>query len=159
MQSSSRLLGNRPTNPIPASLGSLVAGVFGSPNFLPSEVMVRSEQWWRRLPADQQQSGKTVRECCPSQSRWASDHDQRVVRISACRCMSRQPIDCPSPSFEHMQNRWLTRIRHLNHRQRQPSNPRSAARLRVEDRNHPKSADSFTDKVRGRTVSAWDRSN
>ena len=26
--------------------------------------MVRSEQWWRRLLADQQQSGRTVRECC-----------------------------------------------------------------------------------------------
>ncbi len=54
----------RPTNPIPASLGSLLAGVFRSPNFFPSRVMVRSEQWWRRVPADQQQSGRTVRECC-----------------------------------------------------------------------------------------------
>jgi hypothetical protein len=26
--------------------------------------MVRSEQWWRRVLADQQQSGMTVRECC-----------------------------------------------------------------------------------------------
>ena len=26
--------------------------------------MVRSEQWWRRLLADQQQSRRTVRECC-----------------------------------------------------------------------------------------------
>ena len=54
----------RPTNPIPASLVSLVAGVFRSPNFIPIQVMVRSEQWWQRLPADQQQSGMTVRECC-----------------------------------------------------------------------------------------------
>ena len=41
-----------PTNPIPASLVSLVAGVFRSPNFFLSQVMVRSEQWWRRLLAD-----------------------------------------------------------------------------------------------------------
>ena len=39
----------RPINPIPASLVSLVAGVFRSPNFIPTQVMVRSEQWWRRL--------------------------------------------------------------------------------------------------------------
>ena len=54
----------RPTNPILASLVSLVAGVFRSQNFSPSQVMVRSERWWRRLLADQQRSGMTVRECC-----------------------------------------------------------------------------------------------
>ena len=47
----------RPTNPIPASLGSLVAGVFRSPNFFPTQVMVRSEQWWRRIPADLSNQG------------------------------------------------------------------------------------------------------
>ena len=41
-----------PTNPIPASLVSLVVGVFRSPNFIPSKVMIRSEQLWRRLPAN-----------------------------------------------------------------------------------------------------------
>ena len=60
----SSLISKRPTNPIPASLVSLVAGVFRSANFFPAQVMLRSEQWWRRLPADQQQSGRTVRECC-----------------------------------------------------------------------------------------------
>ena len=42
----------RPTNSIPASLVSLVAGVFRSPNFIPTQVMVRSEQLWWRLPAN-----------------------------------------------------------------------------------------------------------
>jgi hypothetical protein len=46
-----------PTNPILASLVSLVAGVFRSLNFIPTQVMVRSEQWWRRLLANQQQLG------------------------------------------------------------------------------------------------------
>ncbi len=47
----------RPTNPIRASLVSLVAGVFRSPNFFPSKVMVRSEQRWRRLLADPNSQG------------------------------------------------------------------------------------------------------
>jgi predicted nuclease of restriction endonuclease-like (RecB) superfamily len=47
----------RPTNPFPASLVSLVAGVFQSPNFFPTQVMVRSEQWWRRLPAELSSQG------------------------------------------------------------------------------------------------------
>jgi hypothetical protein len=47
----------RPTNPIPASLVSLAADVFRSPNFIPSQVTVRSEQWWRRLFADPSSQG------------------------------------------------------------------------------------------------------
>ena len=47
----------RPTNSIPASLVSLVAGVFRSPNFFLSQVVVRSEQWWRRLLADLSMKG------------------------------------------------------------------------------------------------------
>ncbi|MEY2726707.1 MAG: hypothetical protein RLZZ458_2574, partial [Planctomycetota bacterium] len=38
--------------PIPASLSSPVAGVFRGPNFFPSQVIVGSQQCWRRLPAD-----------------------------------------------------------------------------------------------------------
>jgi hypothetical protein len=51
------LVDKRPTNPFPASLVSLVAGVFQSPNFFPTQVMVRSEQWWRRLPAELSSQG------------------------------------------------------------------------------------------------------
>ena len=57
---------NRLTNPILASLVSLVAGVFRSPNFIPTQVMVRSEQWWRRLFADLSSQG----EWCGSVIRW-----------------------------------------------------------------------------------------
>jgi hypothetical protein len=39
----SSLITKHPTNPIPASLVSLVAGVFRCPNFFPSQVMARSE--------------------------------------------------------------------------------------------------------------------
>ena len=41
----------RPTDPIFGSLVSL-AGIFRFPNVFPSKVMVRSEQWWRRLLSD-----------------------------------------------------------------------------------------------------------
>jgi hypothetical protein len=62
----------RPINHILASLVSLVAGVFRSPNFFPSQVMVRSEQWWRRLPADLSSQGGR----CGSVVRW---------RVFTCR--------------------------------------------------------------------------
>jgi hypothetical protein len=53
----------RPTIPIPARLGSLVAGVFRYPNVFPRYVMVRSEQWWRRLPVElrSQERGRLAR--------------------------------------------------------------------------------------------------
>jgi hypothetical protein len=50
-----------PTNPIPASLVSLVAGAFRSRIFFPSRVVVRSEQWWRRLPAAQPSATRASR--------------------------------------------------------------------------------------------------
>lgn len=58
--------GKRPTNPMPASLVSLLAGVFRSPNFIRRQVMVRSEQWWRRLFADLRSQGGR----CGSVVRW-----------------------------------------------------------------------------------------
>jgi hypothetical protein len=42
----------RPAYPIPASFAGLVAGVFRSPNLFPSQVMVRSEPWRWRFPAE-----------------------------------------------------------------------------------------------------------
>ena len=66
------LADKRPTNPFPASLVSLVAGVFQSPNFFPTQVMVRSEQWWRRLFADLSSQGGR----CGSVVRW---------RVFTCR--------------------------------------------------------------------------
>ena len=56
----------RPTDPIPARLVSLVTGVFRSSNFFPRHVMVRLEQWWRRLPADLSSQGGR----CGSVVRW-----------------------------------------------------------------------------------------
>jgi hypothetical protein len=63
----------RPTNRVLASLVSLVAGVFRSPNFIPTQVMVRSEQCWRRLPVDLSSQGGG----CGSVVRW---------RVFKCRC-------------------------------------------------------------------------
>ena len=111
--------------------------------------MVRSEQWWRRLPANQQRSGRTVRECCQSPSSWASDHAQRVVRISACGQLAdlNQPSSLPiappdqhAASFAgvrrrqrsppHQGTRELRPARHDTSRQRHrtPSAPPSADR-------------------------------
>jgi hypothetical protein len=46
-----------PTNLIPARFVSLVAGVGQSLDFFPRQVVVRSERWGRRLPADLSSQG------------------------------------------------------------------------------------------------------
>jgi hypothetical protein len=59
----SSLISEHPSNPIPASLVSLVAGAFRSRIFFPGQVVVRSEQWWRRLPVElrSQERGRLAR--------------------------------------------------------------------------------------------------
>jgi hypothetical protein len=62
----------RPTNPILASLVSLAAGVFRSPNFFRTQVVVRSEQWW----GVSLRIGSSQGEPCGSVVRW---------RVFTCR--------------------------------------------------------------------------
>ena len=98
----SSLITKRPTNPIPASLVSLVAGVFRSPNFIPTQVMARSEQWWRRLPAAQPSGTRASRPPAAVRplddfcwcSCWQCGRDARVPashrgRSPACQSQTR----------------------------------------------------------------------